>query len=496
MPTAYSRLTQRFEKIALLNEASSVLQTDAVTVMPRGGAEVRGEQQAALAQIMHELLTAPELADDLLEAGQKDAPDEWATANLRLMRRDHKKASALPAELVVAQERAHAVCEMAWRDARKNSNFAEALPHLTQVIKLAQEEAVALSAATGLSLTDAMIDKWQPQVTSADIDPVFADYREFLKDALPKAEQKRAERPAPMLFGRSFPVAQQEELCRKLSASAGLDFEHARLDASAHPQCGGTPRDVRITTRYDERNPLGAIMAVMHETGHALYEQGLPNKYVRQPVGHAAGMALHESQSLFIEVQVCRSDEWLGWLGQQMQTAFGGDAAVYSAQNLAAHCRRVERSLIRVGSDALTYPAHVILRYGLEKALLSGDLKPADLPGAWNDGMKDLLGIVPPDDAQGCLQDIHWYVGLIGYFPSYTLGTMAAAQFMAAACKALPDIETSVARGDLVPLRAWLRTQIHSCGSLYSFNDLLRRVTGSPLDARYYKEYLTETYLN
>jgi carboxypeptidase Taq len=284
-------------------------------------------------------------------------------------------------------------------------------------------------------------------------------------------------------------------LCRRLSQRAGLEFSHARLDRSTHPFCGGTPTDIRITTRYDESDCAQAIMGVLHETGHALYERGLPAGYARQPVGEAAGMGAHESQSLIMEMQSCRSDAYLSWLGPQLLASFGGDPAPYAPANLAKLWRRVKRGMIRVDADEMTYPAHVILRFRLEQALISGDLAVADLPGAWNDGLTALLGITPKTDAEGCLQDIHWYDGAFGYFPSYTLGAMAAAQLMAAARRAVPGVDAALAEGDHAPLLGWLRTNVHGHGSRLGFNDLLRQATGKPLDPADFEAHLTARYL-
>jgi carboxypeptidase Taq len=285
-------------------------------------------------------------------------------------------------------------------------------------------------------------------------------------------------------------------LCRQLSSQAGLDYDHARLDRSVHPFCGGTPFDVRITTRYDEADFAQALMGVMHETGHALYERGLPVAWARQPVGEAAGMAVHESQSLIIEMQACRSDAYLSWLGPHLRAGFGGPAEAYDVANLGRLWRHVSRGFIRVEADELTYPAHVALRFDLEQALISGDLPVADLPDAWNEGLQKRLGIVPPDDARGCLQDIHWYDGGFGYFPSYTLGAMAAAQLMAAARRNVPGLDAALARGEIGVLTAWLRTHVHGKGSLLGFNDLLEEATGKPLDPADFTAHLRDRYLD
>ncbi len=490
---AYARLTGRFSRIATIGEASSMLGWDAAAMMPSGGGAARGEQLAVLAGLAHQQLTDPTVADDLDEA---DAPAEpWRDANLRLMHHAYVRATALPADLVEASARANSNCEKVWREARRTSDFALVAPYLAEVVNLVRQGATAMAPALGLSPYDALMDGFQPGITATDVNPVFARYQRFIADALPRAEERQARAPVPLPLPGPFPADAQEALCRELSQRAGLDFAHARLDCSVHPFCGGTPTDVRITTRYDEADCAQAIMGVMHETGHALYERGLPPDHARQPVGEAAGMGAHESQSLIVEMQACRSDAYLGWLGPRLHQVFGGDPAPYDPANLARLWRRVERGFIRVDADEMTYPAHVILRFELEQALIAGDLAVADLPEAWNGRMQASLGITPPDDACGCLQDIHWYDGGFGYFPSYTLGAMAAAQLMAAARRAVPDLDTGLARGEHAPLLTWLRNAVHGQGSRLGFNDLLRRATGRALDPADFEAHLTARYL-
>jgi carboxypeptidase Taq len=494
---AYDRLTTRFARIATINEASSVLGWDAAAMMPPGGAAARGDQLAVLAGLAHGLLTRPEVGDDLAEAeaaGEDRGP--WRAANLRLMRHAYTRATALPAALVEAQARVNSACEKVWRVARRHSDFALVAGDLEKVVALAREAAAALGEALGLAPYDALMDGFQPGIRTQAVAPVFADYEAFLRRALPEAEERQARRPVPEPPVGPFPLAAQEILCRQLAERVGLDFDHARLDRSAHPFSGGTQSDVRITTRYDEADFTQAVLAVLHETGHALYERGLPAAHQREPVGDAAGMAAHESQSLIIEMQACRSDAFLSWLGPELHGTFGGDPRPYRAENLARLWRRVSRGFIRVDADEMTYPAHVILRFRLEQALIAGDLIVADLPGAWNDGFRELLGLTPPDDARGCLQDIHWYDGAFGYFPSYTLGAMAAAQLMAAARRSLHELDAALARGDLSPLLGWLREKVHGLGSLLDFNGLLRAATGKPLDPSDFEAHLTARYLS
>ncbi|HEY1931336.1 MAG TPA: carboxypeptidase M32 [Acetobacteraceae bacterium] len=494
--TAYDKLAARFTRIATLGEASAVLGWDAATMMPPGGGAARGDQLAVLAGVSHGLLSMPEVGDELAAAeAEHGRADAWRTANLRLMRQAYVRATSMPRDLVEAQARANSACEKIWRDAQRKSDFAAVRPYLEEVVRLMREAAAALAAALGLSPYDALMDGFQHGLRAADVAKIFAGYETFLRDALPRAEERQARQPAPVPPKGPFPIAAQEALCRSTSARLGLDFDHARLDRSAHPFSGGTRTDVRITTRYDEADFTQAVLAVVHETGHALYERGLPADYDRQPVGEAAGMAVHESQSLIVEMQACRSDAFLSWLGSELHKAFGGDAAAYEVSNLARSWRRISRGFIRVDADEMTYPAHVILRFRLEQALVAGDLTVADLPAAWNEGFKALLGIAPPDDSRGCLQDIHWYDGAFGYFPSYTLGAMAAAQLMEAARRGVPGIDTGLARGDLSPLLGWLRANVHGVGSRLSFNELLRAATGKALDPADFQAHLTARYL-
>ncbi len=467
---------------------------DAAAMMPPGGGPARGDQLAVLSGLAHAQLVAPEMADDLATAAA-DPDDPWQRRNLELMRHAHLRATAVPGSLVEAQARACAACEQTWRDARPASDFSAVRDKLAEVVRLAREQARLLGAALNLSPYDALMDGFQPGISAADVEPVFNAYRDWLSHALPDIERAQANRPAAVPPAGHFPAAVQEALCRKLAERVGLEPSNFRLDRSAHPFCGGIPSDIRITTRYEESDPAGSIMGVLHETGHAMYERGLPERWQRQPVGEAAGMAAHESQSLLIEMQASRSDAFLRWLGPELTATFGGDPEAFDPANLARLYRHVERGFIRVDADEVTYPAHVILRFRLERRLIEGELEVADLPGAWSDGMRDVLGVVPPDDRRGCLQDIHWYDGAFGYFPSYTLGAMAAAQLMAAARSALPDLDDALAAGNFAPLIGWLRERVHGQGSLFGFNGLLRHATGKPLDPADFQAHLTARYL-
>lgn len=494
--SAYAQLELRFAKLARLQDIAAMLQWDSAAMMPAGGAEPRAEQLALLKVMSHELLTDKAVGDWLAGTdGESGALDDWQRANLAEMRRGYLRATAVPADLVSALSLACSRCETVWRKARAASDFAMVLPLMEEQLRLIREQAQALAAALDLSPYDALLDGYEPDGRSADIDVVFDDLATFLPDFIQQALDHQAQKPAPHKPSGPFPVEAQRQLGVKLMGTLGFDFDRGRLDTSLHPFCGGIPDDVRITTRYNEGDFMPALMGVIHETGHALYEQGLPATWRQQPVGQARGMSVHESQSLLAEMQAARSREFLSYAAPLMRAAFGGEGAAWELDNIQRVYTRVQRGYIRVDADEATYPAHVILRYRLERALIAGDLALKDLPTAWNDGMKQLLGIVPRNDAEGCLQDIHWYDGAWGYFPTYTLGALTAAQLFAAAEKAHPSLRSDLAKGDFTALVRWLRSNIHGKASSRSTRELLIEATGRPLDAGVFKAHLKHRYL-
>ncbi|MGO1120239.1 carboxypeptidase M32 [Rhodovibrionaceae bacterium A322] len=494
---AYDALSETFKRIGVLEGAMGMLHWDMSAVMPNGGAATRSEQLATLQVMSHEIMTDPKMADLLDQAEQQETAllSDWQQANLREMRNGWRHATAIDARLVEALAKAGKACEMVWREARPESDFARVEPLLAEVLRLSQEAGQAKAEAFGVSLYDALLDQYEPAMTSAQIDEIFDPLAAFLPDFLQEVMAAQASRPAPLPLEGPFPVPQQEALAHKLMTAVGFDFDHGRLDTSAHPFCGGVPDDVRITTRYDETDFTTAMMGVLHETGHALYERGLPQDWRYQPVGQSRGMALHESQSLLIEMQACRSREFISFMAPLAKETFGGTGPAWEADNLLAFNTRVAPGFIRVDADEVTYPAHIILRYRLEKALLSGDLALKDLPGAWNDGMQQLLGITPPEDRLGCLQDIHWYDGAWGYFPTYSLGAMIAAQLFAKAKEEQPEIPAALARGDFSGLLNWLRQKVHGRASFLMGSDLVAEATGQPLNPEIFKAHLKQRYL-
>jgi carboxypeptidase Taq len=492
--TAYRELEQRFRRLDAIEQAISVLHWDTAAIMPGGGAAARAEQLATLRLIAHQHLIAPEI-DGLLAEAETDELGQWQRANLREMRRRWLHATAVPGALVEAESRACSECEAVWRRGRLENDFAAVLPGLERILHIERQIAALKAERLGTSPYEALLDQYEPGASVAEVDRLFNEIADFLPDLIEAALSRQVALPSAPPSG-PFPTATQRRLAMRLMERIGFDFAHGRLDISAHPFCGGTPDDVRITTRYNEDDFAGALMGVLHETGHALYQRGLPVEWRLQPVGRARGMAMHESQSLLLEMQVCRSRAFLIYAAPIIREAFGGDGPEWEVDALYRRQIRVRRGFIRVDADEVTYPAHVILRYRLERAMLAGDLHPADLPGAWADAMREMLGVAPDTDREGCLQDIHWYDGNWGYFPTYTLGALIAAQLFEAVRRDVPGLMQAIAKGEFAPLLGWACERVHSKGSLLSTAELVEAATGRPLGTASFERHLRDRYLS
>jgi len=494
---AYSNLEKRFARLSALCGAAAMLHWDSAAMMPAGGSEARAEQLAVLSLLSHEILNSSEIADLLTEAENASGGlDDWQRANLDEMRNRWRHATAVGPDLVEAHSRATSRSEMEWREARLNNDFASLVPALKEVVLLTGHIAAAKSSAFGISRYDALLDEYEPGITSVTIDTLFDDLENFLPEFLGAVLENGKSKPPILIPEGPFDERIQKKLGQEFMTALGFDFNHGRLDISHHPFTGGIPDDVRLTTRYETDDFTQSLMGTLHETGHALYEQGLPREWRSQPVGAARGMALHESQSLLIEMQLSRSEDFLAFALPRIKEAFAGSGPAWEEDNILRLYQKVEPGFIRVDADEVTYPLHVILRYRLEKALLSGDLAVEDLPAAWNSGMRNTLGITPPNDRLGCLQDIHWPSGAIGYFPTYTLGAMAAAQIYRAAVKDIPDFASQIRAGKFSSLLEWLRRNIHSRGSSQSTNGIMKSATGASLTADAFKAHLRDRYLS
>jgi carboxypeptidase Taq len=455
---AYQALAAHHRRLAHLQHVEAIASWDEAAMMPTGGGESRAEALATLRVFTHELATDPALAQ-LLETAADQASGgeltEWEAANVREMKRAYVRETALPAALVQASSLAESRCEQAWRSLRPANDWVGMMPLLSEVIARKREGAAALADRLGLAPNDALLDGFEPGARAQKIDGLFAQLRAFLPGFIARALDRQKGEQVLLPQG-PFPVERQRWLGLEVMKRVGFDFQHGRLDVSHHPFCGGVPRDVRITTRYDEGDFAKSFMAVLHETGHAKYEQNLPGDWLDQPAGRARSMGLHESQSLFQEMQVSRSREFLELCAPVIALAFPDAAAAqpaaFTADNLHRSYTRVKPDFIRVDADEATYPCHVLLRYDLERQLIDGTLPLAQLPEAWDAGMRSLLGLSTGNDHRsGCLQDVHWPAGLFGYFPTYTLGALVAAQLFAAARRALPELPGQISRGSAAP---------------------------------------------
>ena len=497
--SAYSNLDELGKKLEAIEHAQSMLSVDEAVMMPVGGGEKRAEAMSVLAGMYHEMATAPEVGD-WLSAAEAEPLDPQQQAAIREWRRVYTNMTCLSADFVRKQVNARVRSEQLWRELRPKADWAGFLPAFEGVIAIAREEAALRAEALGLSPYDAMMEQYDPGNRAADIAPVFADLKVFLKqfvpEALAKQEEKLAKTPLKP-FNAPFPIEKQRALGLAMMEALGFDFEHGRLDISHHPFCGGVPTDVRMTTRYVTGEFLSSLMGILHETGHGLYEQNLPKQWDHWPVGKARGMAIHESQSLFVEKQIARSPEFWEWAMPHIREHLGEEAiAGWELEDVLAHVHHIERGLIRVDADEATYPLHVILRFELEQQLIEGALAPKDVPEAWDARMREYLGLSTIDDPKdGPMQDVHWPSGAFGYFPSYTLGAMIAAQLWAALEKERPSAREDMRNGRFVEINDWRRERIWSQASFYSTPELLQRASGEPLNARYFEAHLRNRYL-
>jgi carboxypeptidase Taq len=499
---AYQALAAHHRRLAHLQHVEAIASWDEAAMMPTGGGESRAEALATLRVFTHELATDPALAP-LLETAADQASGgeltEWEAANVREMKRAYVRETALPAALVQASSLAESRCEQAWRSLRPANDWGGMMPLLSEVIARKREVAAALADRLALAPYDALLDGFEPGARAQKIDGLFAELRAFLPGFIARALDRQKGEQVLLPQG-PFPVERQRWLGLEVMKRVGFDFQHGRLDVSHHPFCGGVPRDVRITTRYDEGDFAKSFMAVLHETGHAKYEQNLPGDWLDQPAGRARSMGLHESQSLFQEMQVSRSREFLELCAPVIALAFPDAAAAqpaaFTADNLHRSYTRVKPDFIRVDADEATYPCHVLLRYDLERQLIDGTLPLAQLPEAWDAGMRSLLGLSTGNDHRnGCLQDVHWPAGLFGYFPTYTLGALVAAQLFAAARRALPELPGQISRGEFGPLNQWLASAVWSRGCLLETEELVRAATGAPIGTTAFVAHLKARYL-
>ncbi|EED34774.1 thermostable carboxypeptidase [Luminiphilus syltensis NOR5-1B] len=490
----YESLESTFKRLSALNNAQGILQWDQATMMPAGAAEPRSEVLAELSLMRHEILTDPSLADRI-EKAESEALGPWQHANLAEIKRHHLHSTTIPGDLVEQLVLAESDCHATWLEAKPANDFKRLAPKLEALFALKREEANIKSEFMECSPYEALLDQYDPGRRTPQVDSLFADLSEFLPGAIEEIVEHQA-KSGPVIEPQGpFGIQQQQVLSEQVMEVLDFPFSRGRLDTAAHPFSGGASGDIRITTRYEEDDFMKSLMAVIHEVGHALYEDGLPVEWRTQPVGESRGMTLHESQSLLLEMQAARSEEFIRFLTPRLRQIFAGQGDAWEPDNIVRLYRRVKPGLIRVYADEVTYPLHVIIRYQLETAIINDDIPVAELPGAWNELMDRYLGVCPETDTDGVMQDVHWSAGLFGYFPTYSLGALTAAQLFSKAKADDPRLLPGLSEGNFKPLFAWLDDNIRSKACLYSADELIERASGSSLGADAFKSHIRARYL-
>ena len=489
---SYQLLSTHYARLHRLEHLAAIAAWDQAANMPAGGSQARADALGEVATLLHGLRTDAAV-HGRLAAAEGEALDGWQRANLREIRHGYERATALPEALVRDLELASLHCEHAWRRQRPANDWAGFAPNLREVLVLVRDKAERLSQKFSQSRYDAMMDSFEPGMSTAVVDRIFGDLRGWLPGLIQQVVDRQSRETVVEPLG-PFPIERQRWLCEQVMRLLRFDFQAGRLDVSTHPFTGGVPEDVRMTTRYREDEFLQSLMGTIHETGHGRYEQNRPRAWLGQPVSQARSMAIHESQSLAFEMQLGSHPGFAALLAPLLREAFG-DQPAFEPANLCRLVTRVQRGLIRVDADEVTYPAHILLRYEIERELVEGRMEVADIPAAWNERMQALLGLDTRGNFRdGPMQDVHWPGGAFGYFPCYTLGAMYAAQWFATMRGSL-DLDACIGRGELEPIFGWLDRQVWSQASRWTTDELTQRASGSTLDPAHFRAHLESRYL-
>jgi carboxypeptidase Taq len=495
MNAKFQELQTRLGEIADLQAAAALLSWDQETYMPPGGAQARAIQLGTLARTAHAWFIADEIGQ-LLEDLEAEAAgldyDSFEASLIRVTQRRYARERKLPTELVAELAKVTSLAQVAWQKARAASEFGQFQPHLEKVLALTIQKAEALGYED--RIYDPLLDEYEPQMMTSQVQALFAEMKAGLV-LLVQAIAERQDAVDDLVLAQEFDEGRQWEFGVEVIKHIGFDFEHGRQDHSAHPfTTSFSPSDVRLTTRLRRDQFKMALFASIHEAGHGMYEQGFDRIFDRTLLSNSASMGAHESQSRMWENIVGRSRGfWVFWL-PRLKQRFPVQLEGVSVEAFYRAINRVEPSLIRVEADEVTYNLHIMLRFEIENLLLEGQVKLAELPELWNAKMEEYLGIRPPDDARGVLQDVHWSVGYFGYFPTYSLGNLLAAQFYNQAVSELPDIPAQIERGEFASLFNWTRAKIHRLGAKYTPTELVERITGGPIRTGPFLDYVRGKY--
>ncbi|WP_411967808.1 carboxypeptidase M32 [Haloferax sp. YSSS75] len=487
--SAYDQLLAKYKRIANVENAGGILSWDQQVMMPDAGTPARSQQLSALSALSHELLTDDEFGE-LLDAAEADDPTDEQADVLRELRRDYERAVRVPNELVEQISAASSEAIPAWKQAKAEDDFETFAPHLEKHVELKRQYAEHIDPDR--DPYEVLFEDYEPCLPLEQAEEILAEVREVLVEMIAEVRESDVELAVDAFEGE-FPADEQEELVRDALSALGYPWDRGRLDTAPHPFSSGTQFDARVTTRYDESDPLGSLFSTIHEFGHALYTLGLADEHYGSPLGEDRNLSVHESQSRLWENHVGRSRAfWQHFLPTFTEHFPEVDASVEEAYEAANQV--YEDNLIRVEADELTYHLHIVIRFELERALVSGDLAVEDVPEAWNDKYEEYLGIRPETDSEGCLQDIHWAYGNFGYFPTYSLGSIMSAQLFAAAEDDIENLDEKIADGEFADLRDWLRENVHQHGRRYETNELVRRATGADFTADDFLDYVQSKY--
>ena len=488
---AYDELLARLKDIDLVTQIGGLLGWDQEVLMPPKAAKLRAEQLSWISKTGHEKLTDSRIGEllDILE--QKNDLDEVQIGNIRLARDSYNKATKLPTDFVAEMAMHKSKSQISWTRARAENDFSIFRDDLSKMVEMSRKKADYLGYDE--VRYDALLDLYESGLTVSKVDPLFIGLRESVAPLVKRVIENGKKPDMSWVHDNTWSKQGQERLSQSISEAIGFDFEAGRRDASTHPFCGGpNPDDVRWTTRYDEKDPFGSLYGSMHETGHGLYEQGRPRNLDFQPAGSANGLGVHESQSRLWENQIGRSREFCEWALPIWKEHFPEQMKGVSAEDLWRSVNFVEPSLIRVEADEATYNLHIMIRYEIEKKLISGEIEVDELPDVWDDMYEEFLGIRAPNRTLGVLQDIHWSFGAFGYFPTYTLGNLYSAQLLTAARKELPNHDEQIRNGDFTPLLEWMRKNVHSRGSIVEPSKLIKEATGNNPSPDDFVKYLQD----
>ncbi len=486
----YDSLCKIFREISNIDNITDLLEWDAQVMMPKGSSHNRVTQINTLSRIKHEILTDSTVSQLIQEnLKQRDTLNQWQQSNLMHMEKVRNDARAVPVDLLDAFNKTCLLSQDAWRKAKEENKFKIWLPHLQELVSLVSKIAIAKAEFLGCSRYEALLDYYEPNLRICDIDSIFGEIGKFLREFIKKVMEKQTKVAGHV---PAFSIETQRDLSRFLLKLVNLPKDRLRIDESVHPFTSGNFFDTRIAVAYDEGDFTKAFRTTLHECGHALYSMNLPSEFSGLPVGCSLGMAMHEAQALLFEKQIGSSFQFISYMTPIFKKVLKGKP--WSAKSIYSKINRVQPSSVRIYADEVTYPAHIMIRYTLEKALIENELQVQDLPQAWNEDMNHYLGVAPKNNTEGCLQDIHWASGNFGYFPSYLLGMIISAQLFAKIKRTVPDVMDQVAEGKLGEIIDWLVENIYKHGNRYNMQEIMKMAVGEQLNPAHYIKYLEEKY--